>query len=488
MGTYNSDPSVSTLATAITQDADAKGKLYSKAFEICGNTADDLSAMEGSVGSTLPIWVRNDLKALAGDKIKFTSLGEPSGPGVRGEAELTGNTSTPRIGGWTAQVDFWRDAVELTEKQIQFLAAGGKLEYELYKLLGKKFGRQKQSDMLMALRNQAVGNIYRVGNRATTAEIKSVDSFGTSVAAEASARARGNGAREVGITTSKSGSKLQRYIMIAVQDAMTSIRNSSAYMTAVQTAAARSDDNPQFSGRLIDWNGICLFEHTVVNPDADDVMGSPLAPLLKTKVAIANDDATFAIKGSATNTANLYTSYFPGYDWQWVEGQASNADSSTHYAWIIPTTGGEAGKGMFVSYVGTANDGNLITIAKRLGAVSTGDALTTLGSVTYDAAYHCEECDTESWVIPAYATGAPRGWSILSGAGAGIRAYGAFDMTRIQEERDYSFVKGFGYKGIFGQTPTKDTQGVTRNYVLVEHALERAGITIPGIAGTTYGA
>jgi len=444
--------------------------------------------MEGAAGSKSLLWVRNDLKALAGDKIKFTSLGDPAGPGVRGEAELTGNTSTPRIGGWTVQVDFWRDAVELTEKQIQFLAAGGKLEYELYKLLGKKFGRQKQADMLMALRNQASGNVYTVGNRSGVSTLKAADLFSTSVTAEAAARARGLGAREVGIVRSKSGSELQRYIMLAVQDAVVNIRNSSTYMTAVQNAAMRADDNPQFSGRLVDWNGVALFEHTVVQPDSDDWMGSPLAPLAKTGVAITAGTATFDIQSSSTNTKSLYYGFFQGSDWKWTEDQTAAPDSTIYFAWIIPTSGDNAGKAMFVSYVGTANNGNKITITNRLRSGAGGAGLSTLGTVGYNASYHCDEAPAGSWVVPASATGAPIGWSILGGAGAAIRAYGAFDMVRIQEERDYSFVRGFGYKGIFGQTPTKDTQGITRNYVLVQHTLQRTGIVIPGVAGTDYGA
>jgi hypothetical protein len=488
MGTYNSDPSVYTLANAVAQDADSKGKLYSKAFEVCGNTADDLSAMEGSTGSKMPIWTRNELKALAGDKIKFISLGEPDGPGVRGETELTGNTSTPRIGGWTVQVDFWRDAVELTEKQIQFLQAGGKLEFELYRLLGKKFGRQRQADMLMALRNQANGNVFRVGNRTSLDAIISADDFDTSVTAEASARARGLGTREVAITRSKSGSPLQRYIMFATQDAMVGIRNSSTYMTAIQNAAVRAEENPQFSGRLLDWNGVALFEHTVVQPDSDDALGSPLAPLAKTGVAITAGTSTFDIQGSATNTKNLYFGFFKGYDWKWVEGQDAVTDTGTYYAWIIPTSGDNAGKAMFVSYVGSDNNGNKITITNRLGTGAGGAKVSTLGSVAYNASYHCEEAPSGSWVVPANSKGTPIGYSVLFGAGAAIRAYGAFDMVRIQEERDYGFVKGFGYKGIYGQTPTKDTQGVTRGYILLEHALERSGIVIPGVAGTTYGA
>jgi N4-gp56 family major capsid protein len=483
MGTYNSDPSVYTLANAVAQDADAKGKLYSKAFEVSGNTADDLSAMEGAPGSTMPVWVRNELKALSGDTIKFTSLGDPSGPGVRGEGELTGNTSTPRIGGWSLSVDFWRDAVEFTKKEISFLAAGGKLEYEVRKLLGKKFGRQKQADMLMALRNQANGNVYRAGNRASRNAILATDKYSTSIVTQAQARARGIGAQPVGITKSKSGSELQRYIAFCTQDAMSEIRNSSTFITAMQTASARSDDNPQFSGRLVDWNGVALFEHTVVSPDSDDWKGSPLAPYAVLGVEITAASTAFDIKVSSTNTKNLYFGFFEGYDWKWTETQTAAPDSTVYYAWIIPQDGANVGKAMFVSYVGTGNNGNKITITERLGSSAAGAQVTTLGTIAWASGTRCESAPVGSVIIPANSIGTPIGHSLTLGAGSGIRAYGAIEMQKIEQKRDYEFVTGFGYEGIFGQSATKDTQGLTRNYVLVQHALERAGVTIPG----TYG-
>jgi len=480
---YNSDPNVYTLANAIAQDADAKGKFYSRAFEVSGNTSDDFATLEGSDGGTSAVWVKKDLKVGGASKIKFTSLGEPAGPGVRGENELTGNTSTPRIGGYTVDVDFWRDAVELSKKQIQFLAAGNKLEFQVYQMLGKKYGRQKQADMMMCLLKQANGNVYRVGNATTDNGIKAVNVFSTEAVVNAKSRANTLGARPISISKSASGSPVQRYIAFATQNAMQEIRNSSGFITASAYAAERGESNPNFSGRLLDWNGIGLWEHFVVTPDADDVLGSPMEPLMKLGVAIADSTGRFDIKSSATNTKNLYSSYFPGYDWKWTEEQAAAPDSTVYYAWILPQDGANAGKAMFVSYTGSDNNGNKIQILKRLGGTAAGDAVTTLGTIAWNATYHCTEANVGSLVIPANSIGTPLGTSYVLGAGTALRCYGAFDMQRIEQKHDYGFIQGFGYEGIFGQTVTKDTQGITRNYVLVKHAVERPGLVIPG----TYG-
>lgn len=479
---YNSDPNVYTLANAIAQDADAKGKFYSRSFEVSGNTADDFASMEGADGGSSVVWVKKDLKIGGASRVKFTSLGEPAGPGVRGEGELTGNTSTPRIGGYTVDVDFWRDAVELTKKEIQFLAAGNKLEFQVYNMLGKKYGRQKQADMIMCLLKQANGNIYRVGNAISDNAIKAVDTFKTEAVVNAKSRANTLGARPISISKSASGSQVMRYIAFATQNAMAEIRNSSGFQNASNYAAERGDLNPNFSGRLLDWNGIGLWEHFVVNPDADDYMGSPLEPIMKLGVAVADGTGRFYIQ-SSTNTKNLYSAFFPGYDWKWTEEQTSATDSTVYYAWIIPQDGANAGKAMFVSYTGSDNNGNKIQILKRLGGTATGDAVTTLGGIAWNATYHCTEANVGSLVIPANSIGTPLGTSLMLGAGTALRCYGALDMQRIEQKHDYGFVSGFGYEGIFGQTATRDTQGITRNYILVKHAVERPGIVIPG----TYG-
>jgi hypothetical protein len=91
--------------------------------------------------------------------VVFSTIGDVGGPGVRGEAELTGHTSKPRMGAYTVQVDFWRDAVELTKKQLKFLATGKSVESVILGMLSRKLGRQKMYDMMMSLiRKATVGN------------------------------------------------------------------------------------------------------------------------------------------------------------------------------------------------------------------------------------------------------------------------------------------------------------------------------------------
>ena len=320
--TYNSNALVYTLADAVAQDPNVKAKLWSRMLEVGANTEDDFKKFEGEPESKKPFWKKRELAADAGDTIVFSTIGEAAGPGVRGEAELTGNTSLPRMGTYSVQVDFWRDAVEVTKKQLKFLATGKSLETVLLGMLSRKLGRKRMYDMMQSLIKKANGNILRPNNRTSRDTIRYTDTLTPAFLVSAKARLQGLGGRPVDMSKSKSGSPVLNYLAFVGQDAMTNIRNSSSYQNSLNNAAAKSNDNPIFSGKLVDWQGLFLWEHIIVNPDANDVLGSPIQPYGLLGLAITAGTTNLDILfGDGTSTKPQYSSFYPGYDWVWVEGQ-----------------------------------------------------------------------------------------------------------------------------------------------------------------------
>jgi hypothetical protein len=364
MGTYNSDPNVYTLANSVAENPLVKGKIWNRMLDVGSNTVDDFSHLEGPPESDKPFWKKQDLSKDGGDTIVFSTIGDVGGPGARGEQELTGRTSKPRMGAYQCQVDYWRDAVEVTKKQIKFLAAGRSLESVLLKMLSKKLGRKKMYDMMHALLRTANAVTLRPGYKTSTNAIRHTDVLTPSFLTEAKARIQGVGGRETGVVKSPSGSRVLRYLVFAGQDAMVDIRNSTSYQSALLHAATKgSDKNELFSGKLVDWNALALWEHIVVDPDADDAIGSPLAPKARLGVAVTAADTTFILKSGedGTNTLPEYFRDFNGFDYLFTEDQTAAPDSNTYYFWIKNLTGADAGKAGFYSYVGTANTGNQIT-------------------------------------------------------------------------------------------------------------------------------
>jgi len=490
---FNNNPNIQSLATLAGSNDDVRAKVWAKKIDMATTTADDFKMLEGPVGSNKPIWANTDLTAVPGQAVVINVLGAPGGPGARGESSLEGKESTFRIGAYRVPIEFWRDAVALTKSQIKKLAAGPKLKAMILQAVGEKLGRQKQRDMMLKLIRQARtgGNIVRPNNRVSLDTIVDTDVLSLDLLVSAKARLQTSGAMPISVQKDSNGSPVYRYMPFCTLNGLAAVRNSDSYQEAVQLAMERGLDNPLFPGKLVPWQNLAMFEHTVqLSADADDVQGSPLEPFALLGVAIAPGSATVAIRATSTTESDktpFYFSDFPGYAWtQADEETAPDADTNSYYFWIInpPNAATDPGKGCFYKYTGSANSGTKITaITERLasadGAGGADIRKETIGSITWDASLHTQTHGVGSYIIPASAEGAPIGYSLVFGAGGAVRTYGELDANAIQAEWDYGFVKGFGYEACFGQGARLDTQGVPRHFMLIEHCIPREGITIP---------
>ena len=163
---YNTDPNVQTLAKSVTQaGADIKAQIWVRSLQLGAQQNDDFSIFEGPDEGEKPVYVRQDLTKDGGDKMTFTVMGGLAGNGVRGENELTGNTSRANFKTFDVILDFWRDGFELSKKQRKFMAAGGDLPAKASMLLRNKLGLKKQRDAMISLRQQASGNTIRPNGR-----------------------------------------------------------------------------------------------------------------------------------------------------------------------------------------------------------------------------------------------------------------------------------------------------------------------------------
>lgn len=506
-GTYNANANVMQLADALASAPDAKGRLYAKMLEDGAAQYDDFKMFEGTIGrsGSTPNAVflrKNDFRKAAGDRMTFTVQSDVAGPGVRGEQELTGNTSTVEYTTYDCTVDYWRDAFEINQKKTKFMAAGGDVHSHAIKKLRKKLGRQRAYDMKLALIRQANGNIIRPNSRKSRDDLTAIDTLQPGFLPVAKPQLQRLGAAPISIQKNKHGSPVHTYIVYASDVAMEGIRNSTSFQNALLNAQSRADSNPTFTGRLVDWQGLALFEHITVDPDWDDRLSDPTAPRALLKVAFSADSVAgeTKLRSSATNTTHRYYEWFPGYDYVWYEGQAANPDVNRYYAWVI-TPAGEVG---FVSYVGTANNGNEILVDQILspaGAGTSGKGLAVVGNIdstgdgwgggtpgpgavgsgnTDPNFTYTDDFDADSYVIPANANGVPVGHTFLFGRGAAVRGYGSSEVY-ITQDRDYNFVKGAGYQCIFGQAPCVRTDGKTHNYGLLEHAIQHQGLEVPAL-------
>jgi hypothetical protein len=528
MSNYHAESVVSTLAAAVAADPSVVAKVYSQQLRKGARSVDDFSMFEGGEGSGKPFIVRKDIaSAHAGDEVKFTVMSQPRGPGARGEQPLRGNESSVDFKTFGCVVDFWRDAFKFTKKQLKFMAGGGGVKSAVLLSLREKLGRRRMNDMKMALKLQGVGNTIYPNARKTLASLNALDTLTPSGITNAIPQWRRLGGRSI-VVTSKHGSPVYKPMVYIPDAAIASIKNSSSYEQAALHGGVRSnEENPLFSGKLLDWNGVGLFEHASVDPE-NDQCADPLAPRAMLSTGFGVDSAAGAciLKSHASDTKTPYMAWMGGYAYEWYEGQStstaltapggvawttfySNITSATYYGWVINPDGSVG----FVSWLGSANNGNQITVnaildpsvgadLSALGTATLGNLVATgdnwgldADGVTYyrraggaGANSNCSpdfvwtsQFDAGAYIIPCNANGAVDMCSLILGQDTAVRAYVGDDLL-VGDKDDYSFVDGGGYETIFGQAPCIRTDGKTSGYSVLRHAGQHPGLEVPTLS------
>lgn len=519
-GTYNANAIVQQLSDATAMDPLVKAQAWARYLEVSSRQHDAFSMFESeqariptmNVGKSGIFTRKRDLKAGGGDTVNFTVISAPAGPGAIGEQELTGRTSLSKFKTYKVTVDWHRDAVEFTRKQIQMMAGGADLEPTSAALLKQKMGIWKQNEMMLSLIKLGVGNTYRPNNRTSRDAIVADDTLSIDICSAAKARLNTIGGRPISHKLGDNGDHINGFMIFATEMAMLSVRNDSGYQNAITQGHDRGDGNANFTGRLVQWQGMSWFEHIVTDLDWDDYVGSPLQPkaIAAVEFNADYDVVNCILKGSATNTVNRYTQFFPGYDYKFYEDQAAAPDSNNYYLWAVNPDGSVC----FMRYLGSNNNGNQINLAS--GKILTPDAgggastlgVATLGELTFGASAsvnqttrvitragagctvpagftYVDKVVAGAILLPANAKGVLIGNAFVFGANAACRAYGQIEMEAISEKRDYGFVKGMGYQMITGQAPVTRVDGVTNGYLNIECAVEHEGIRTPSVV-TAY--
>lgn len=525
-GTYAADARVQQLADALSQDPSLVGKVWNKQLRKGAQSVDDFAPFEGPERSEAPFVVRNDLQGTnAGDEVVFTVMSQPRGPGARGEGQLTGNTAVVNWATYGCKVDYWRDAFEWTKKQAKFMAAGGSMKSAVMNAIKAKLGRKRMNDMKMALKLLGSGNTIYPNGKKTRASLTGLDTMTTTLLTTAKPQWQRLGGMPFKIGYNKRRSPVYSCMAYIPNDAMTGIRLSPAYENALLHAAGGNDNNPLFDGRLLDWQGIGLFEHIQVDAEYD-VIGDPLAPRATISVGFGvdmalgageHDDGVLQLISDASDLKTRFFEFFDGYAYEFWEGQAAHASwssfytaigAASYYAWVLNTDGSVG----FIEYLGSGNNGNRITVTKILNPDNTNDASTlgddtvgnfvatgdTWGLNTAGSAYarspggtgassNCSpdfnwssEFDAGATIIPCNANGAVDFCSLFMGQSTAVRAYVGDDQL-ITQERDFGFVQGGGYETIFGQTPCIRTDRKTHGYALLRHAGQHIGLEVPSL-------
>lgn len=482
---------VKTLASMESDDANAKRIFWSEDLQIQSATKDVFSALEGPEGSGKPICLKQDLAAGRGHTVNFHTINPIGGPGVLGGNRLEGNEENMTLGGYSVRVEILRHAIGLQYAAEEFTNIGSKLDNTARKLLADWYGRRKQRNMALRLREDAFTsglNVLRPNGRANREALTLTDTLDTSTIEEADELARTNGAMPSSMGYHpETGSEIQHFMVVSSHTALKSLKADSSYLDGLQEAGVRGPNNRLFQGGFENWAGHGIMEWNVVDSAGKIPAGCPILPKAYLGTAISAGTAVLDITGggASTDTTTEFFESFSNAAWQEYADVAASPSTTDRYVVIWNKTGADAGKWGFYRYV--TNDMNKLTTKDETGNASTGAGgrlgagiggteSSKIGNVTWDADLHTESHPVGSLVFEANSYGVPIGGTFFLGRMAAVRAYGSIRSQRIFQGEDYGDSKGIGVKSIFGQNTCKRSDNLPPNYVYVEHAVSYPGV------------
>jgi len=383
--------------------------------------------------------------------------------------------------------------------------------------LGKWMGRKKAEEGLMTLRERTpMANRYGANGKSLE-NITSADVWdrNQAVIANGLLKRYGGGLANAGAVLD--GQIRMRSLALVPTTGITRLKLDPAYQEAIQLSRERGKGNPAFTDEIVDLDNMVQREYLGLDHDGDGPIGSVLEPRGLLGTAIAAGTTAINIEFGAKTAGRLYSKWFPGYNYEFTEndtlgtpadstlgapayvhgsaGSTANiAGGGEHYLMIVnPPYVGGAGEpanavGFYAYTIG--NDGNKITITRRLGSAVSGVRDTTLASATapgfansvvwgagtYNGATLTDAHPVGSLVLPCNIRGVPYGYIPVLGGGGLMRAYGSVRNHRAVEKSEGGFLTKCFIESDFGHRIRVNANGVAPGVQLVTVALSDPSI------------
>jgi hypothetical protein len=470
--------------------ADDVRKLWQKTVDIFEQTEDFFEQFEGKTMAS-PIWEKTDTSKGNGQTMRITVRSGYYGEGKSGDAlfETTADYEAVLINGYNLSVDWLRNATSHNERMEEVMGMRGEIESGDAVELGKWMGRQKTARMMMMYRERGgTENIIYAGGNLTEAGLVSADGLNWDEIVKGKSQLEPLGGRPAKVGR-VNGNDVYRYLVIGTIPGLFSLKVDPDYKQALREAGVRGDGNQLFEGGYVDVDGSFIKAYNPIDHDGRGPVGSAWNPKAFLGVAITAGTTAIDVTGGgdadgAADTAKLYFKFFPNYAFEFLPTDILTPDSAEKYFLIVNPRSGVGGDGKIGMYAyTTGNNGNKITITKRLGSAASGNRYTTVGSVVWDtgvwAGKHTDAHPVNSTIIPCNALGVPVGDTCILGAGSALRGYGKYRNKRTQEDVNGGFVTRRYISSVFGQTLRKDRKLRAPGYVRIRHAINYAGLGIP---------
>lgn len=386
--------------------------------------------MKGPEDSQKPVIEKDDYVNQAGDVIHIQVMSELYGAGVTGESTLRGNEDKMSTGQFNLTVDWLRKAVSVTKKvkkEVNFDVIQSS-RVRLANWLARELDAQVFSGML----TNTSTTLY-AGNATSEATLGDDDTFTTQELDKIKLAMDRKGALPLSVE-SKNGQETFHYGVVISEVDEYNLRGDDRWLQAVRNAEARGSDNPIFSGRPVEWNGLLVYTLRGVRA-AGCVQGTPLRP----ETTLYTDGAGTALTAAATtilvggaaqsNTGQQkqFTAFFPATGTLKIDSEEMTYTAKTYRSFTTVTRGANS------TVAATHAEGSLITLRDVSSVIAFGAEAVAFG------------------------------WGQ--------------QPKRVEDMDDYGFITGIGIETLYGVSVIKDSAGVTPNFLVMKCFSKNPGNT-----------
>ncbi len=507
-------PVATLAATILAATPDQQRQMWSNAAR--SNAATQNPFRNHAGGPQNLIEVRSEAKqGKMGDTVNFATHNEYFNEGITGD--------TP----FTTQDDYEKDELSNSRVKVGLVKNGSSnsaynaqtLPEEILgnvpQKLGRWMGRKEYEDAAMTHLHTCHATSRMVLGKTHPDDLTSLSELSYDSILDMAGWLQPMGGTPLNMKRDKNGSVVNGYLVLATTPAWTALKADDDVKSMHKEAMQRSEQNPVFTGELsmLDGNIIQHFQpinHTMAGP-----IGSPYAPQAILGEAITAGTATFQIKGGRTAADKdkyraRYFRWFPHLSgdnalsngvallagdrrYQFANGNrlvpgtdlwGSYYGTTRFYVTIVNPRGSSDGK--WAIYEVTANNGNELTVGKRLRASGSNGggadiSYGTVGSVTYNGTYNSLDHPVGSLVYLSNNKGLPLCVTPMFGASAMRMGKGIWDNYRHQDPPAQGMYNYLYNYSVFGHACTQDFGGQTPGILNMVHTYRLAGWNIPTV-------
>jgi hypothetical protein len=485
-----------TGAALAAMSPDSVRIIWQRAIDTFEQTNDWFAQFEGESPQS-PIHVVNDTSVGKGLTFRVTSLAGFYGKGKSGDALFNDEDDFEQavINSNEMIADYLRNATSRTQRMDEKMGMVNELSSGLVEQLGAWMGREKsaRAGMTFVLKGGAE-NLLIAGGETSEATLTSADglSYDEVLYMGQALKPMGGKPAEVGTVR---GNPVFKYILAGTTPGLFSLKQDPDYKQILRETitGVKYDENPLFEGGYVDLDGNIIKEFNPIDPDGYAWSGSWFNAKAFLGEAIAAGTAAFAIKGggsaaAAAKTNIEYFRFFPNFAFPFTSTDVYVPGSTEQYLLIVNPRNAAVDPGKVGMYAyTTGNNGNQITITKRLASVQNGPvALEQVGSVVWNTGvwegHHTMVHPIGSTIVLCNALGVPIGDTVMMGGMAMLRGYGQFRNSRTQWDVDGGFETRSYIKTVFGQQLRKNVNGKYPGYVRLRHAISYPELGLPTVS------